>query len=52
MRKQMTLEDGILADFEEMQREIEVYKQKTAEAEQNVIKAYSLAPGSDLTDPE
>ena len=36
MRKQMTLEDGILADFEEMQREIEVYKQKTAEAEKTI----------------
>jgi chromosome segregation ATPase len=35
-RKQMTLEDGILQDFENMQREIEGYKQKTAEAKQAI----------------
>ena len=33
MRKQMTLEDGLLQDFENMQREIEEYKQKNAYAE-------------------
>jgi hypothetical protein len=38
-RKQMTLEDGILQDFENMQREIEGYKQKTAEAEQKTAEA-------------
>ena len=38
-RKQMTLEDGILQDFENMQREIEGYKQKTAEAEQKIAEA-------------
>jgi len=35
-RKQMTLEDGILQDFENMQREIESYKQKAAEAERAI----------------
>ena len=36
MRKQMTLEDGLLQDFENMQREIEEYKQKTVEAEKTI----------------
>ena len=39
MRKQMTLEDGLLQDFENMQREIEEYKQKTAEAEKIIEEA-------------
>ena len=38
MRKQMTLEDGLLQDFENMQREIEEYKQKTAEAEKAIVE--------------
>jgi hypothetical protein len=39
MRKQMTLEDGILADFEEMQRRALSAEQKTAEAEKKTAEA-------------
>ena len=35
-RKQMTLEDGILQDFENMQREIEEYKLGIAQAEKAI----------------
>ena len=35
-RKQMTLEDGILQDFENMQREIEEYKLEIAQAEKAI----------------
>jgi len=39
MRKQMEVEDNILSEFEDMQREIMQYKEKIAEVEQDVIEA-------------
>ena len=39
MRKQMEIEDGILGEFEDMQREIMQQRQKTAEAEREAGEA-------------
>ena len=39
MRKQMEIEDGILGEFEDMQREIMHQRQKTADAEREAGEA-------------
>jgi predicted transposase/invertase (TIGR01784 family) len=39
MRKQMGVEDNILCEFEDMQREIMQYKEKIAEVEQEASEA-------------
>jgi len=46
MRKQMEVEDNILSEFEDMQREIMQYKEKISGFEQEAIKAMKIVAGN------